>query len=176
MSAASAERDARLPLLSEILGHDQVVAMLEQALAMKTLHHALLFVGPEGIGKRSAAISLAARLLCERRGEEACGACAACVQVGAGSHADLRREGFFYDEKRKELREHTLIEQVRVADAAGFDAFSMGEHYNIPGLQRLHQTCITVAIVLEVLTCRGYGHLYSSSRPAQFLRSQQFGF
>src|SRR5918994_75829 len=33
----------------------------------------------------------------------------------------------------------TLIEQVRVADAVGFDAFSMGDHYNIPGLQRLNQ-------------------------------------
>jgi len=32
----------------------------------------------------------------------------------------------------------TLIEQVRVADAVGFDAFSMGDHYNIPGLQRLN--------------------------------------
>jgi DNA polymerase III subunit delta' len=113
MSAAAAESGARLPLLSEILGQDHVVAVLEQALARKTLHHALLFVGPEGVGKRSAAIALAARLLCERRGEEACGACAACVQVSAGSHADLRREGFFYDEKRKEVRDHTLIEQVR---------------------------------------------------------------
>ena len=28
----------------------------------------------------------------------------------------------------------TLIEQVRVADQSGFDAFSMGEHYNIPGV------------------------------------------
>ena len=26
----------------------------------------------------------------------------------------------------------TLIEQVRVADAVGFEAFSMGDHYNIP--------------------------------------------
>ena len=33
----------------------------------------------------------------------------------------------------------TLIEQVRIADAVGFDAFSMGDHYNIPGLQRLNQ-------------------------------------
>jgi len=33
----------------------------------------------------------------------------------------------------------TLIEQVRVADQSGFHGFSMGEHYNIPGLQRLHQ-------------------------------------
>ena len=30
----------------------------------------------------------------------------------------------------------TLIEQVRVADQSGFDAFSTGEHYNIPALQR----------------------------------------
>ena len=33
----------------------------------------------------------------------------------------------------------TLVEQVRVADEAGFDAFSMGDHTNIPGLQRLNQ-------------------------------------
>ena len=33
----------------------------------------------------------------------------------------------------------TLIEQVRVAGESGFHGFSMGEHYNIPGLQRLHQ-------------------------------------
>jgi len=33
----------------------------------------------------------------------------------------------------------TLIEQVRAADQSGFHAFSMGEHYNIPGLQRVHQ-------------------------------------
>ena len=26
----------------------------------------------------------------------------------------------------------TLIEQVRVADDVGFDAFSMGDHYNSP--------------------------------------------
>lgn len=33
----------------------------------------------------------------------------------------------------------TLVEQVQAADAAGFEAVSMGQHYNIPGFQRLHQ-------------------------------------
>ena len=33
----------------------------------------------------------------------------------------------------------TLVEQVRAADDAGFEAISMGQHYNIPGFQRLHQ-------------------------------------
>ncbi|HSD10491.1 MAG TPA: AAA family ATPase [Candidatus Binatia bacterium] len=110
MSEAAVDR---ILLLSEILGQDHVVAMLRHGLERKTLHHALLFVGPEGVGKRSAAVGLAARLLCERRGAEACGACAACIQVRAGSHPDLRREGFFYDVKRKEARDHTLIDQVR---------------------------------------------------------------
>ena len=59
------------------------------------------------------AIALAAGLLCERHGEEACGACAACIQVAAGSHPDLRREGLFYDDKKSEFRDHTLIDQVR---------------------------------------------------------------
>ncbi len=47
----------------------------------------------------------------------------------------------------------TLIEQVRVADAVGFDAFSMGEHYNIPGLQRLHQVPALARLCGEVKRC-----------------------
>jgi alkanesulfonate monooxygenase SsuD/methylene tetrahydromethanopterin reductase-like flavin-dependent oxidoreductase (luciferase family) len=47
----------------------------------------------------------------------------------------------------------TLIEQVRVADATGFDAFSMGEHYNIPGLQRLHQVPALARLCAEAKHC-----------------------
>ena len=47
----------------------------------------------------------------------------------------------------------TLIEQVRVADATGFDAFSMGEHYNIPGLQRLHQVPALARLGAEAKHC-----------------------
>jgi len=47
----------------------------------------------------------------------------------------------------------TLIEQVRVADAMGFHAFSMGEHYNIPGLQRLHQVPALARLCAEVKNC-----------------------
>src|SRR2546430_5717594 len=99
--------------LSQIRGQDGAVALLRQALSRRTLHHALLFVGPEGVGKRTTAIALAARLLCREGTEEACGRCAACAQVAARSHADFRSVGFFFDEKKKELRDHTLIEQVR---------------------------------------------------------------
>jgi alkanesulfonate monooxygenase SsuD/methylene tetrahydromethanopterin reductase-like flavin-dependent oxidoreductase (luciferase family) len=47
----------------------------------------------------------------------------------------------------------TLIEQVRVADQSGFHAFSMGEHYNIPGLQRLHQVPALARLCAEAKHC-----------------------
>jgi alkanesulfonate monooxygenase SsuD/methylene tetrahydromethanopterin reductase-like flavin-dependent oxidoreductase (luciferase family) len=47
----------------------------------------------------------------------------------------------------------TLIEQVRVADAVGFDAFSMGDHYNIPGLQRLNQVPALARLCAEAPRC-----------------------
>jgi alkanesulfonate monooxygenase SsuD/methylene tetrahydromethanopterin reductase-like flavin-dependent oxidoreductase (luciferase family) len=47
----------------------------------------------------------------------------------------------------------TLIEQVRVADQSGFHGFSMGEHYNIPGLQRLHQVAALARLCAEVKYC-----------------------
>jgi alkanesulfonate monooxygenase SsuD/methylene tetrahydromethanopterin reductase-like flavin-dependent oxidoreductase (luciferase family) len=47
----------------------------------------------------------------------------------------------------------TLIEQVRVADQSGFHGFSMGEHYNIPGLQRLHQVPALARLCAEAKNC-----------------------
>ena len=47
----------------------------------------------------------------------------------------------------------TLAEQVRVADAVGFDAFSMGDHYNIPGLQRLNQVPALARLCGEAKRC-----------------------
>lgn len=47
----------------------------------------------------------------------------------------------------------TLIDQVRVADAVGFDAFSMGDHYNIPGLQRLNQIPALARLCAETQRC-----------------------
>src|SRR5262249_60464948 len=73
-------------------GHDEVVAQFRTALAQGRLASTFLFVGPEGIGKRSFALRLAQALLCERRDEkllDPCGQCSGCVQVLAGKHPDF---------------------------------------------------------------------------------------
>ena len=98
---------------SDILGQDAVLAMLREAEASGTLHHALAFVGPEGVGKRTTALALAARSLCASPEDgEACGACPSCHQVVAGSHPDLHREGFLPLEKGGGFHAQMLIEQA----------------------------------------------------------------
>jgi alkanesulfonate monooxygenase SsuD/methylene tetrahydromethanopterin reductase-like flavin-dependent oxidoreductase (luciferase family) len=55
--------------------------------------------------------------------------------------------------KPAHLLMQTLIEQVQIADKSGFHGFSMGEHYNIPGLQRLHQIPALARLCAEAKHC-----------------------
>jgi len=58
--------------------------------------HALLFIGPEGIGKRLTAFCLAKALLCEKSKDDFCDSCASCHRIDQGNHPDvsiIRPEG-----------------------------------------------------------------------------------
>jgi len=77
---------------SELIGHDEIADRFRRALAEGRLAHTFLFVGPEGIGKRSFALALAQALLCQQRAAELldpCGQCPSCVQALAGTNPDL---------------------------------------------------------------------------------------
>ena len=84
----------------DIAGHQRTLALLGGAASRGTLPPSLIFAGPEGIGKYTAAIALAQALNCERgrgmfggdlpdAGQDACGACAACRRIARGVHADV---------------------------------------------------------------------------------------
>jgi len=77
-----------------VYGHDEVVEQFRRALRRRRLASSFLFVGPEGIGKRTFALTLARALLCRNRPEEMldpCGECPPCAQVLAGTHPDLEQ-------------------------------------------------------------------------------------
>ena len=81
--------------LSGIIGHEAPRALLGRAMAEGRLHHALLLCGPPAVGKRTTALALAAALNClsprplQGGGQDACGACAACLKAAAGTHSDI---------------------------------------------------------------------------------------
>ena len=73
-----------------------MVQSLRKGLEQGRLPHAFLFVGPEGIGKKTFALRFAQALLCERVPEaklDPCGHCPSCRQVMAGTNPDLLQVG-----------------------------------------------------------------------------------
>jgi DNA polymerase-3 subunit delta' len=73
----------------ELLGLSGPLDLITRMLASDRVPHALLFHGPEGIGKATVARALAAALLCEAGQQEGCGSCSSCRLVESGGHPDL---------------------------------------------------------------------------------------
>ncbi len=75
---------------SEIIGQQRSLEILRLAMGNGRLHHAYLFVGPEGVGKRTVALGLAKGLHCDEAANDFCGRCAACARIQNGNHPDVR--------------------------------------------------------------------------------------
>ena len=68
--------------MKELIGNKDVADRLSRLAQTGRLPNALLFAGPEGIGKKRFALELARLLVCTRRnGADACGACGACTRT-----------------------------------------------------------------------------------------------
>ena len=106
MSTAPARRG--VVRLSDVVGHDAAVARLRRAAAEDRPASAYLLTGAAGVGKRTLADAFAARLLCASPADgDACGTCAQCTRIAAGTHPDLRIVA------REEDRRDVRIEQAR---------------------------------------------------------------
>ncbi len=75
----------------QILGQERVISHLRTAREKGRLSHAYLFLGPEGVGRGSTARALAAALNCltPREDGDACGVCASCRRLAAGTNPDF---------------------------------------------------------------------------------------
>jgi DNA polymerase III delta prime subunit len=77
---------------SWVVGQERVVEVLRRSVAADRVAQAYLFHGPEGTGKRVAALALAQILQCERRADgeaAACGDCTPCRKVARMIHPDV---------------------------------------------------------------------------------------
>jgi DNA polymerase-3 subunit delta' len=74
---------------TDIIGHTENIVRLQNMLSSGRMPHALLFAGPDGIGKRMVAQVVAASLLCVAVENKPCGQCPSCRQVKGGRQPDL---------------------------------------------------------------------------------------
>lgn len=84
---------------SRICGQTRSIDQLQQAFSSGKMAHAYLFVGPDGVGKRTTAHAFAKMLLCHNRQTttdreqiiaDSCGACSSCKLFEAGTHPDFK--------------------------------------------------------------------------------------
>lgn len=120
--------------LAEIRGQERAVAALQKDIAAGRVAPSYLFVGPESVGKRTAALAFARTLLCLNRekghgGPDACGECRACRKVRAKSHPDLlviHRHGAVikvgeFESKRKEGDPPQIRQLIEAAQRKPFE-------------------------------------------------------
>jgi DNA polymerase-3 subunit delta' len=84
------DRNGTFRQWNDVVGHSTTKSSLKCALEQQRIHHANLFIGPYGIGKRQLAYALASHLQCQQPTEQgACGECSQCLLHKRGEHPDF---------------------------------------------------------------------------------------
>jgi len=91
----------------QILGQERALTILSRALEGGRVSHAYLFVGPEGVGRETVALSFFWYLVCEKK--QACGECRPCLKFLKGLHPDFH----ILEPSGKSIK----IEQIRNLEA-----------------------------------------------------------
>ncbi|MBV9839825.1 MAG: DNA polymerase III subunit gamma/tau [Solirubrobacterales bacterium] len=103
---------------AEVVGQEQVVRTLRNAVERGRVHHAYLFVGSRGTGKTSMAKILAACLNCvDGPTTEPCGRCESCVAIANATSLDVIEMDAASNNSVDDIRD--LRERVAYAPVSG---------------------------------------------------------
>ena len=140
MSYLVLARKYRPHTFDEVVGQETVIRTLRNALASGRVGHAFLLSGARGVGKTTTARILARALNCAKGDgptPDPCGACAACVEIAAGTCLDVQEiDGATHNgvEQVRELRESArynpardrfkiwIIDEVHMLSTGAFNA------------------------------------------------------
>lgn len=73
----------------DIKGQDKAITILKEHIKHSRLASAYLFIGPEAIGKRVAALTLAKALNCQNQSLDSCDECPSCLKIEKNQHPDV---------------------------------------------------------------------------------------
>jgi DNA polymerase III delta' subunit len=81
------------PMWKDIMGHQEQIRQLKGYIESDKVPHALLFAGPQGLGKTKTAREFFKALNCLTSPGDPCQACKPCLMAGNDSHPDLHLVG-----------------------------------------------------------------------------------
>ncbi len=73
----------------DIKGQEKPIQILKEYIRHSRLAESYLFIGPEGVGKKLVAKTLAKTLNCEEEILDSCDRCASCLKIEKGQHPDV---------------------------------------------------------------------------------------
>ena len=75
--------------LKDIIGQDRAVGLLHGIISGNQAGGSYIFIGPRGVGKRTASIEFAKAINCEKREIDACDGCISCGKINSSNHPDV---------------------------------------------------------------------------------------
>lgn len=72
-----------------VIGHEEIIAHLQNAIRLNKVSHAYIFAGERGSGKKLLASLFAMTLQCETHGIEPCMECVSCKKAMSKNHPDI---------------------------------------------------------------------------------------
>jgi len=92
----------------DIPGAGRIKRTLKLALSRGRVPNSLLFTGPEGVGKRRTALTLAKALNCREMSDDSCDRCSSCLAIDGGRFPDVM------EIETAEDKAGVAIEQIRL--------------------------------------------------------------
>lgn len=74
---------------NKIIGHEQIIEHLQNAIKYKKVSHAYILNGEKGSGKKLLAETFAKTVQCESGDVNPCGNCTSCIQMDTHNHPDV---------------------------------------------------------------------------------------
>lgn len=117
MTYQSLYRKYRPQTFDDVIGQENIVSALTNAVLRKKISHAYLLTGPRGTGKTTSAKLLAKAINCESLTETICGVCANCELSSNNAHPDIVEIDAASNNGVDEIR--SLIERVKFTPIVG---------------------------------------------------------
>ena len=92
-----------------VLGHEQAVQSLQNAIMLGKVSHAYIFNGEDGAGKKTLAEAFAMTLQCEKGAKDACMECHSCIQALTRNQPDII---YLQPEKENRIGVKDIREQI----------------------------------------------------------------